>query len=82
MTDAFIPDESFFEFPFGVSFAPEPIFGKFAEVLVLSHGAVAVGIAEGAIVDLVELARAGVTQLFMTTPAGGDRAVQGGPGTA
>lgn len=68
MTDAFIPDESFFEFPFGVSFAPEPIFGKFAEVLVLSHGAVAVGIAEGAIVDLVELARAGVTQLFMTTP--------------
>ena len=68
LTDAFVPDESFFEFPFGVSFAPEPIFGKFAEVLVLSHGAVAVGIAEGAIMDLVELARAGVTQLFMTTP--------------
>ena len=68
LTDAFVPDENFFEFPFGVSFAPEPIFGKFAEVLVLSHGAVAVGIAEGAIMDLVELARAGVTQLFMTTP--------------
>jgi indole-3-acetate monooxygenase len=68
LTDAFVPDESFFEFPFGVSFAPEPIFGKLAEVLVLAHGAVAVGIAEGAIMDLVELARAGVTQLFMTTP--------------
>ena len=34
----------------------------------LSHGAVAVGIAEGAILDLVELARTGVKQLFMTTP--------------
>ncbi len=34
----------------------------------MSHGAVAVGIAEGAIMDLVELAGAGVKQLFMTTP--------------
>jgi indole-3-acetate monooxygenase len=68
LTDVFVPDENFFEFPFGVSFAPDPIFGKFAEVVVLSHGAVAVGIAEGAIMDLVELARTGVKQLFMTTP--------------
>ena len=68
LTDAFVPDENFFEFPFGVSFAPDPIFGKFPEVVVLSHGAVAVGIAEGAILDLVELARTGVKQLFMTTP--------------
>ena len=69
LTDVFVPDENFFEFPFGVSFAPDPIFGKFAEVVVvLSHGAVAVGIAEGAIMDLIELARTGVKQLFMTTP--------------
>jgi len=68
LTDAFVPDENFFEFPFGASFAPDPIFGRFAEVVVLSHGAVAVGIAEGAIRDLVELARTGVKQLFMTTP--------------
>ncbi len=34
----------------------------------LVHGAVAVGIAEGAIMDLVELARAGVKQMFNTTP--------------
>ena len=46
LTDVFVPDENFFEFPFGASFAPDPIFGKFPEVLVLSHGAVAVGIAE------------------------------------
>ncbi|MGA8760163.1 MAG: hypothetical protein WB611_28355 [Stellaceae bacterium] len=68
LTDAFVPDENFFEFPFGTSFAPDPIFGKFPEFVVLAHGAVAVGIAEGAIMDLVELAGAGVKQLFMTTP--------------
>jgi indole-3-acetate monooxygenase len=68
LTDAFVPDANFLEFPFGVSFAPDPIFGKFAEVLFLAHAAVAVGIAEGAIMDLVELAGTGVKQLFMTTP--------------
>jgi indole-3-acetate monooxygenase len=68
LTDALVPDENFFEFPFGVSFAPDPIFAKFPEVLVLSHAAVAVGIAEGAITDLVEVAGTGVKQLFMTTP--------------
>ena len=68
VTDLFVPDENFFEFPFGASFAPDPIFGKFPEVLVLAHAAVAVGIAEGAIADLVEVAGAGVKQLFMTTP--------------
>jgi alkylation response protein AidB-like acyl-CoA dehydrogenase len=69
LTDVFVPDLNFLEFPFGASFAPDPIFGKFPElVVVLSHGAVAVGIAEGAIMDLVELAGAGVKQLFMTTP--------------
>ncbi|HTZ68952.1 MAG TPA: acyl-CoA dehydrogenase family protein [Roseiarcus sp.] len=68
VTDLFVPDENFFEFPFGASFAPDPIFGKFPEVLVLAHAAVAVGIAEGAIADLVEVARTGVKQLFMTTP--------------
>jgi indole-3-acetate monooxygenase len=68
LTDAFVPDENFFEFPFGASFAPDPIFGKFPELVVLAHGALAVGIAEGAIMDLVEMAGAGVKQLFMTTP--------------
>jgi len=68
LTDMFVPDENFFELPFGGSFAPDPVFGKFPELVVLSHAAVAVGIAEGAIMDLVELAGTGVKQLFMTTP--------------
>jgi indole-3-acetate monooxygenase len=68
LADVLVPDSNFFEFPFGASFAPDAIFGRFPEVLVLAHAAVAVGIAEGAIMDLVELARTGVKQLFMTTP--------------
>jgi alkylation response protein AidB-like acyl-CoA dehydrogenase len=68
VTDLFVPDENFFEFPFGVSFAPDPVFAKFPETLVLAHAAVAVGIAEGAIMDLVELAGTGVKQLYMITP--------------
>jgi alkylation response protein AidB-like acyl-CoA dehydrogenase len=68
LTDVFVPDENFCEFPFGVSFAPDAVFGKFPEILVLAHAAHAVGIAEGAIMDLVELAGTGVKQLFMTTP--------------
>jgi alkylation response protein AidB-like acyl-CoA dehydrogenase len=68
LADVVVPDENFYEFPFGVSFAPDPIFSKFPEIIVLLHGAVAVGIAEGAITDLVALAGAGVKQLFMTTP--------------
>jgi hypothetical protein len=49
LTDVFVPDENFFELPFGASFAPDPIFGKFPEVLVLSHGTVAVGSAGSAL---------------------------------
>jgi indole-3-acetate monooxygenase len=68
LTDAFVPDQNFLEYPFGASFAPDPIFAKFPRVIVLAHAALAVGIAEGAIMDLIEFARAGVKQLFMTTP--------------
>jgi alkylation response protein AidB-like acyl-CoA dehydrogenase len=67
LTDVLVPDENFLEFPFGTSFAPDPIFGKFPELVVLAHAAHAVGTAEGAVADLVELARTGVKQLFMTT---------------
>ena len=56
-----------FGFPFGTSFAPDPIFSRFPAVLLLAHAAHAVGIAEGAIMDLVELAGTGVKQQFMVT---------------
>jgi indole-3-acetate monooxygenase len=68
LTDVFVPDDNFFEFPFGTSFAPDPIFAKFPKILFLAHAVVTVGIAEGAIKDLVELVRTGVKQLYATTP--------------
>ncbi|HUB45375.1 MAG TPA: acyl-CoA dehydrogenase family protein [Acetobacteraceae bacterium] len=68
LTDVFVPDQNFFEFPFGDSFAPDLVFRRFVEVLVLAHAAHAVGTAEGAIADLVQHAGGGVRQLFMTTP--------------
>jgi indole-3-acetate monooxygenase len=67
LNDVFVPNENFLEFPFGASFAPDPVFGKFPELVVLAHAALAVGIAEGAIMGLVEMAGAGVKQMFMTT---------------
>jgi indole-3-acetate monooxygenase len=68
LTDELVPDANFFEFPFGTPFAPDPVFSKFPQLLVMAHAPVALGIAEGAIMDLVELAKGGVRQLFMTSP--------------
>jgi alkylation response protein AidB-like acyl-CoA dehydrogenase len=68
LRNVFVPDQNFFEFPFGTSFAPDRIFSRFPDFLVLSHCAFAVGVAEGAVLDLVALARSGVKQLRMTVP--------------
>ena len=68
LRDAIVPDRNFFDFPFGASFAPDPLFGMIPELVMFSHGAFAVGVAEGAIADLVELAGSGVKQLHMAAP--------------
>jgi indole-3-acetate monooxygenase len=60
--DVFVPDTNFFEFPFGMPVSPEPAFSRVPELMVLLHSAFAVGIAEGAVSDLLTLARSGVTQ--------------------
>ena len=68
LRDVFVPDRNVLDFPFGASFAPDPVFGMIPELVMFSHGAFAVGIAEGAIADLVELAGSGVKQLHMAAP--------------
>jgi indole-3-acetate monooxygenase len=68
LTDVIVPDENVFEFPFATSFAPDRVFARFPQIFVLAHGAVVIGMAEGAIMDLIELAGTGAKQLFMTTP--------------
>ena len=63
-----VPDRNVLDFPFGASFAPDPVFGMFPELVMFSHGALAVGIAEGALAELIELAGSGVKQLHMAAP--------------
>ncbi len=70
LRDVFVPDRNVLDFPFGASFAPDPIFGMIPELVMLSHAAFAVGVAEGALADLVELAGSGVKQLRMAAPLG------------
>jgi len=68
LTGVFVPDVNFIQFPFGDSFARDRIFSRLPETVMLCHGAFAVGVAEGAISDLVEVAKAGIKQMFMATP--------------
>lgn len=68
LQDVPVPDQNVLDFPFGTSFAPDPILGMFPELVVLTHGALAVGIAEGALAELIELAASGVKQFRMAAP--------------
>jgi hypothetical protein len=37
LTDVFVPDQNFFESPFGASFAPDPIFEKYLPCRIARH---------------------------------------------
>jgi indole-3-acetate monooxygenase len=66
LDDVVVPDDYIANFPFGESFAPDLGFQKVPETMFLSHAAIAVGIAEGAIANLVELAKSGRKQQYMS----------------
>jgi indole-3-acetate monooxygenase len=66
--DVFVADEQVFAFPIGLPFAPDPVFAKFPDLVILMHSAWAVGAAEGAIQDLVALATSGIKQARMAFP--------------
>jgi alkylation response protein AidB-like acyl-CoA dehydrogenase len=68
LRDAFVPDEDIVDFPFGVSFATDPIFSMLPEYVMFSHAALATGIAEGAFADLVALSQSGVRQFRAAVP--------------
>jgi indole-3-acetate monooxygenase len=61
-----LPEDHIANFPFGAPFASDLALQKVPETMLLSHAAVAVGIAEGAIADLVELAKSGRKQQYMS----------------
>lgn len=68
LDDVVVPDDFISNFPFGEFFVSDLALQKVPETMFLSHAAIAVGIAEGAIADLVELARSGRKQQYMSIP--------------
>lgn len=66
LSDAFIPESQTFEFG-GVSCVPGPLYDFIGSVVPLLHAAFALGVAEGARNDLLELVGAGRQQLFART---------------
>jgi indole-3-acetate monooxygenase len=63
-----VPENHFANFPFGEPFASDLVLQKVPEIMFLSHAAIAVGLAEGAITDLVKLAKSGRMQQYMSLP--------------
>jgi alkylation response protein AidB-like acyl-CoA dehydrogenase len=67
LTDHFVSEADILDF-FGPSCVEGPLYAAPLQLVPLMHGAPAIGIAEGAVEDLVELANTGKTQWGMTTP--------------
>jgi alkylation response protein AidB-like acyl-CoA dehydrogenase len=57
LTDALVPAANFFDFPVGTPCVPGPLYGTPIQFSILAHGAVSVGIAEGAVDELVKVAQ-------------------------
>jgi indole-3-acetate monooxygenase len=68
LDDVVVPEDYISNFPFGEPFGADLGLQKVPETMFLSHAAIAVGIAEAAIADLVELAKSGRKQQFMSVP--------------
>jgi len=68
LRDAFVPAENFFDLMKGEACLPGPLYGGVRSVLPLLHASVSVGMAEGAMDELVELANTGRHQLRAPAP--------------
>lgn len=68
LRDALVPEANFFDAEGGVPCVPGPLYPAVRQVLPIFHGALSVGIAEGAVDELVALAHAGRQQFRATTP--------------
>jgi len=63
LTDIVVPEANFFDLPNGPSSVPGPLYQGLWQVNPLAHAAVAVGMAEGALSELIALADSGRQQL-------------------
>jgi indole-3-acetate monooxygenase len=75
--DTVVPAANFFDLVSGVPCLPGPLYQAVRQVLPLFHGAVSVGIAEGAVDELVELANTGKQQLRAAVPMRESETFQG-----
>ena len=68
LRDTVVPAANFFDLANGVPCLPGPLYQAVLPVLPLTLGAVSVGMAEGALDDVVELAKTGRQQLHAAVP--------------
>jgi alkylation response protein AidB-like acyl-CoA dehydrogenase len=72
-----VPAENFFDLANGVQCVPGPLYQAVLQLFPLMHGASSVGIAEGALDELVELANTGRQQLQAAVPMRDSETFQG-----
>jgi alkylation response protein AidB-like acyl-CoA dehydrogenase len=77
LRDKVVPAENFFDFPNGVPCLSGPLYQAVPQLVPLMHGAITVGMAEGALDELVELADTGRQQLRATVPMRESETFQG-----
>jgi indole-3-acetate monooxygenase len=68
LRDAVVPEANFFDLETGTPCVAGPLYPAVRQLLPLFHGAFAVGMAEGALDELVTLAKTGRKQLRAATP--------------
>jgi alkylation response protein AidB-like acyl-CoA dehydrogenase len=77
LRDAVVPAENFFDLAGGTPCLPGPLYQAVPQLLPLLHGASSVGIAEGALNEIVELANTGRRQLQAAVPMRDSETFQG-----
>jgi indole-3-acetate monooxygenase len=68
LEDALVPAENFFDLAEGTPCIPGPLYSAVRQLIPIFHGAADLGMAQGALSDLVELANAGWQQQRATKP--------------
>jgi alkylation response protein AidB-like acyl-CoA dehydrogenase len=77
LRDTVVPTANFFDLASGVPCIPGPLYQAVPQLLPLLHGAITVGIAEGALDELVELANTGRQQFRAAVPMQDSETFQG-----
>lgn len=77
LRDKVVPAANFFDSANGASCLPGPLYQAVRQILPLLHGAVSVGIAEGALDEIVQLANTGRQQFLAPLPMRDSETFQG-----